>query len=314
MFTNLKNAISEDIKQNGQQQITGDMLQAHLISIINTLGKNATFAGVATPSTEPVAQEGLAFYLAGQKGYYAFLGGATIEDGLYVFSNASGLWQGEKVLDTTAIEAAISSALDAATQAVSAASLAETKGNTAEAQGNAAELKGNEAATLTAQLVDAGTFANNAGDYANQEGDAAKNKGLTAQAQGNEAERQGNIAEAKGDAVDGRLSSIEQDNTALNQGLNSLDSSLKNDTEKSAAEALSSLAARVASLEASLANTLKGKLEVEEEFNVWGKTNLILEGEGAPAFAPDFTGQRYIDITNKVAYTAFGTSNAGDWK
>lgn len=33
-----------------------------------------------------------------------------------------------------------------------------------------------------------------------------------------------------------------------------------------------------------------------------------------PSVAPNFAGQRYIDMTNKAAYTAFGTSSASDWK
>lgn len=37
-------------------------------------------------------------------------------------------------------------------------------------------------------------------------------------------------------------------------------------------------------------------------------------GTEAPAVIPNFIGQRYIDTTNKAAYTAYGTSSASDWK
>lgn len=37
-------------------------------------------------------------------------------------------------------------------------------------------------------------------------------------------------------------------------------------------------------------------------------------GTGAPAVIPNFIGQRYVDTTNKAAYTAYGTSSASDWK
>lgn len=39
----------------------------------------------------------------------------------------------------------------------------------------------------------------------------------------------------------------------------------------------------------------------------------IIFGDGAPASAPESLGQHYIDITNKVAYTAVGTAGALDW-
>lgn len=37
-------------------------------------------------------------------------------------------------------------------------------------------------------------------------------------------------------------------------------------------------------------------------------------GTAAPAVTPNFIGQRYVDTTNKAAYTAYGTSSASDWK
>lgn len=37
-------------------------------------------------------------------------------------------------------------------------------------------------------------------------------------------------------------------------------------------------------------------------------------GTEAPAVIPNFIGQRYVDTTNKAAYTAYGTSSASDWK
>ena len=40
----------------------------------------------------------------------------------------------------------------------------------------------------------------------------------------------------------------------------------------------------------------------------------VLWGAGAPTTAPDFIGQEYLDTTLKVKYTAFGTTNANDWK
>lgn len=36
-------------------------------------------------------------------------------------------------------------------------------------------------------------------------------------------------------------------------------------------------------------------------------------GTAAPTIAPNFTGQEFIDTTNKVTYTAYGTNAASDW-
>lgn len=84
--------------------------------------------------------------------------------------------------------------------------------------------------------------------------------------------------------------------------------------EKALAQALAELNGRIAALEAVIAEKVVDHLEVVNEFNVWGVTNLILTGAGAPAFAPDFVGQKYIDETNRKEYTAFNTANAGGWE
>ena len=52
-YQNLKAAISAAIKTNGNQEITGQVLQDVLNSIVSVIGANYTFAGVATPATNP---------------------------------------------------------------------------------------------------------------------------------------------------------------------------------------------------------------------------------------------------------------------
>ena len=53
--------------------------------------------------------------------------------------------------------------------------------------------------------------------------------------------------------------------------------------------------------------------ECEMAYENMGFPDTII-GTEAPAVAPNFIGQRYIDTTNKAEYTAFGTSSASDWK
>lgn len=69
-WDNLKSAIEQVIKQNGNQEITGEILQNTLKSIVNNVGKYATFAGIATPETNPGTPDGPVFYLAATAGTY----------------------------------------------------------------------------------------------------------------------------------------------------------------------------------------------------------------------------------------------------
>jgi len=89
---------------------------------------------------------------------------------------------------------------------------------------------------------------------------------------------------------------------------------VKGTTEKPTAQSLSELNARITALEAIISNKIKDRIDVTKEFNVWGKTNLILYGDGASSKTPDFIGQTYIDTTNGNVYIAVGVSNAGNWK
>lgn len=69
-WTKLKKAIADVIKTNGKQEITGAIMQHTLISIVDNLGDNAQFGGVAVPSTVPADTDGSLFYLAATQGTY----------------------------------------------------------------------------------------------------------------------------------------------------------------------------------------------------------------------------------------------------
>lgn len=66
----LKKAIADVIKTNGNEEITGAIMQQTLISIVDNLGSNAQFGGVAVPSTVPADTDGRVFYLASTQGTY----------------------------------------------------------------------------------------------------------------------------------------------------------------------------------------------------------------------------------------------------
>lgn len=89
----LKEAIGQVIKPNGREEITGQIMQNVLFSIINQVGKNATFAGMATPGTAPGTPDGNVFYLATVPGSYPNFGGAQVKDGELTFLRwSNGQW------------------------------------------------------------------------------------------------------------------------------------------------------------------------------------------------------------------------------
>ena len=92
-FDNLKTAIAEVIRQNGNEEITGDVLQFVLLEMVSGLGAGYRFLGVCTPSTEPQEPDGAAFYVGGAGEYSNFDGLAvTVEDGYICFFK----WDGEE--------------------------------------------------------------------------------------------------------------------------------------------------------------------------------------------------------------------------
>lgn len=92
-YEQLKQAISDVIKTNGNQEITGAIMQNTLLSIISTVGSNATFAGIATPETNPGTPDQNAFYLASQPGIYSNFGGVELTDQVIIFINKEGNWK-----------------------------------------------------------------------------------------------------------------------------------------------------------------------------------------------------------------------------
>lgn len=124
------------------------------------------------------------------------------------------------------------------------------------------------------------------------------------QAQGEYATAQGDYAKEQGEAVEGTVSSINSNTLTI---------------EEVTAQAIVAIQNRIIALEKILSEGLLDKikimnLDIIENFNVWGKSNLILTGNTPPNVIPDFVGQTFIDTANKVAYTATGINSVSDWK
>lgn len=73
-YENLKDAIIAVIKQNGNEEITGNILQQVLVAMVNSLGSGYQFRGIATPGTNPGTPDQRVFYLASTPGTYSDFG------------------------------------------------------------------------------------------------------------------------------------------------------------------------------------------------------------------------------------------------
>lgn len=91
-YEELKAAVASVIKTNSNQEITGQVLQNTLTTLISQVGANATFAGIATPETVPGNPDQNVFYIASKKGVYINFNNYDLTGSMVVFSNTTGSW------------------------------------------------------------------------------------------------------------------------------------------------------------------------------------------------------------------------------
>ena len=77
-YNNLKSAIQAVIKTNGNNEITGQILQDKLLSMIATLGLGYQFMGIAYPNSYPGTPDAKIFYIAYEAGTYTYMGGIVV--------------------------------------------------------------------------------------------------------------------------------------------------------------------------------------------------------------------------------------------
>lgn len=90
-YANLKNAIRSAIKANGNNEITGNLLQQILVSMVSNLGAAFQFGGVATQSTNPGTPDFNVAYIAGP-GTYQNMGGSVVPSGYIGVIAYNGSW------------------------------------------------------------------------------------------------------------------------------------------------------------------------------------------------------------------------------
>lgn len=82
----LKESIAAVIKENGNQEITGNLLQATLYAMVNALGSGYQFAGVADQEVIPGTPDAKLFYIAAGAGIYPDFNNLVVnQDELAIF-------------------------------------------------------------------------------------------------------------------------------------------------------------------------------------------------------------------------------------
>lgn len=94
-YATLKAAIAAAIKQNGNNEITGNLLQQQLLAMVNSLGANYQYAGIATPATNPGTPDQNVFYIASTPGAYTNFNNVYIKNGEIAILKYNGGWSVE---------------------------------------------------------------------------------------------------------------------------------------------------------------------------------------------------------------------------
>ena len=91
-YNTLKSAIEAVIKTNGNNEITGALMQQSLLAMITSLGAHYQFVDVATPSTNPGTPDQNVMYFAGTAGTYTNFGGIVVNEGEFCALCWNGSW------------------------------------------------------------------------------------------------------------------------------------------------------------------------------------------------------------------------------
>lgn len=87
-FDTTKVAIKNVIKENNNQEITGNILQSVLINMLNNIGVGCIFGGVAIPTTKPESITGTnapVYYIANKVGTYVNFGNIVVNENEFAF-------------------------------------------------------------------------------------------------------------------------------------------------------------------------------------------------------------------------------------
>jgi hypothetical protein len=91
-YASLKATINANVKTNGNQEITGAIMNSVLNAMVDALGAGYQYVGVATPSTNPGTPDAKVFYIATTTGTYTNFGGLQVADGEVAILKYDSSW------------------------------------------------------------------------------------------------------------------------------------------------------------------------------------------------------------------------------
>jgi hypothetical protein len=231
-YDQIKESIKAVIKENGNYEITGNVLQAVLLSMVDTLGPEYQFLGIATKSTVPVVVEGNSFYITTEVGTYTNFknsGNTAITvNRLGILTSTNGTaWNftpifigvskgGGEVFNDYDNNTAVgnnSHAEGAKTNAKGDNSHAEGKGGTA--TGTNSHVEGSETNAEGANSHAEGLLTNASGEQSHAEGHQTEAVGINSHTEGFQTHANKNNSHAEGriTVADGDASHAEGDET-----------------------------------------------------------------------------------------------------
>ena len=103
-YNSLKATINANIKANGNQEITGPVLNSVLTAMVNALGGGYEYVGIATPTTSPGTPDNKIFYVATTPGTYTNFGGAVVNTGEVAVLRYDSSWHKDSTGIATAAQ------------------------------------------------------------------------------------------------------------------------------------------------------------------------------------------------------------------
>ena len=96
-YNDLITAIDSVIKTNNRREITGQLLQNVLNTMVGSLGENYQLAGFAIPTTNPHQPDQNVFYVASQAGVYTQFDNIVLGDGISFLMWKNGAWTSQTI-------------------------------------------------------------------------------------------------------------------------------------------------------------------------------------------------------------------------
>ena len=96
-YTDLKAAIQQVIRENGNEEITGTLLQQSLLAMVNSLGAGYLYMGIATPEMNPGTPDQNVFYFALASGTYTDFGGIVVGEGETAILRWDSTWHKDTI-------------------------------------------------------------------------------------------------------------------------------------------------------------------------------------------------------------------------